>query len=422
MNDKQKREYPHRHRLLTFRHGKDQMKPHRSAYNITLVPVIVLGASFATVATAICEEASPAPKVKVRYRMPSIVMSAHADWPKDPNYRDAMAKFVVDHGFNVVEGGVDVLDVCRKNGLMVQLGGDQATLDIAPKLREDPAVFGYFVSDRRRRDSFPAFAKIASIFEKADPNHPTIFINRAAWNEFGDFAKQVKPMLLDFYHYHAMPRRHAERYYLYLLMFRGLGQEHGIPVMRCTSSSSPPAVLRQTIYTSLAYGVKGFHFWTPWIFAHAKDKEGNAVLKDGKLNMYVTLPHLTDIAREVRKMSPVLVNCRSVAMYHTDPLPISGGKAPGDAWCQPSGSQLLVGVLKDEKGGNFLLVTNKHPGMKQEASLSFDATVSAVEQMDKKTGKWKPIPLDAGGERRTGKLHLAPGDGELLKVVRVVKQ
>ena len=79
-------------------------------------------------------------------------------------------------------------------------------------------------------------------------------------------------------------------------------------------------------------------------------------------------------------------------------------------------------MLKDEKGGDFLLVTNKHPGMKQEASLSFDATVSAVEQMDKKTGNWKAIPLDAGGERRTGKLHLAPGDGELLKVVRVVKK
>jgi hypothetical protein len=398
------------------------MKTHPHSYNISLVLCIALATAFTIIASATGEEDVPASKVKVRYRMPSIVLSAHADWPKDPKYRDAMAKFVVDHGFNVVEGGVDVLDVCRKNGLMVQLGGDQATLDMAPKLRDDPAVFGYFVSDRRRRDSFPAFAKIARIFEKADPNHPTIFINRAAWNEFGDFAKQVKPMLLDFYHYHAMPRRHAERYYLYLLMFRGLGQEHGIPVMRCTSSSSSPAVLRQTIYTSLAYGVKGFHFWTPWIFAHAKDKDGNAELKDGKLNMYVTLPHLTDIAKEVRKMSPVLVNCRSIAMYHTDPLPISGGKAPGDAWCQPSGSQLLVGVLQDEKGVDFLLVTNRHPGMKQEALLSFDATVSAVEQMDKKTGKWQPMTLEAGGERRTGTLHLAPGDGELLKVVRVVKK
>jgi hypothetical protein len=67
-------------------------------------------------------------------------------------------------------------------------------------------------------------------------------------------------------------------------------------------------------------------------------------------------------------------------------------------------------------------VTNKHPGMKQEASLSFDATVSAVEQMEKKTGKWKAIPLAAGSERRTAKLHLAPGDGELLKVARIARQ
>ena len=244
MKDKRKGEHPHCRRLLAFLHRIDQMKPHRSAHNITRALVIVLGASLGTVAIALCEEEAPEPKVKMRYRMPSIVMSAHADWPKDPDYRDAMAKFVVGHGFNVVEGGVDVLDVCRKNGLMVQLGGDQATLNIAPTLRDDPAVFGYFVSDRRRRDSFPTFAKIARIFEKADPNHPTIFINRAAWNEFGDFAKEVRPMLLDFYHYHAMPRRHAERYYLYLLMFRGLGEEHGVPVMRCTSSSSPPAVLR----------------------------------------------------------------------------------------------------------------------------------------------------------------------------------
>ncbi len=48
--------------------------------------------------------------------------------------------------------------------------------------------------------------------------------------------------------------------------------------------------------------------------------------------------------------------------------------------------------------------------------------VGAAEQMDQKTGKWKPMPLDAGGERRSGILHLTPGDGELLKVVPVVKQ
>jgi hypothetical protein len=350
--------------------------------------------------------------------MPAIIMMAHADWPKDPKYHDAMAEFVIANGFNTVEGGLDLLDVCREHGLMVRLGGDQATLDAAPTLKDDPAVFGYFISDRRKRSAFPAFANIARIFEQADPNHPTIFINRANWNEFGDFAKQVQPMLLDFYHYHAMPRRHPERYYVFLLMFRGLGQEHGIPVMRCTSSSSPADVLRQTIYTSLAYGVKGFHFWTPWIFAHAKDKDGNVVLKDGKLNTYVTLPHLAEIAKEVKRMSPVLTDCRSLAMYHTDPLPISGAKAPEDAWCQPAGPHLLVGVLADQKGGDFLLVTNRHAGANQTATLSFDASVKTVKKMNKKSGEWTVLTLTPEGEKKMAKLELPPGDGELLKVER----
>ena len=78
------------------------------------------------VSTAAGEEPASPPKVTVRYRMPSIIFLAHADWPKDPKHRDAMAKFVVNHGFNAVEGGMDVLDVCRQNGLKVQLGGDQA--------------------------------------------------------------------------------------------------------------------------------------------------------------------------------------------------------------------------------------------------------------------------------------------------------
>jgi hypothetical protein len=393
------------------------MSPTKACLRWTLTAVLP---SLLFGACAMGEESPAQPKVKARYRMPSIVMMAHADWPKDPKHHDAMAKLVVSHGFNVVEGGVDVLDVCRKHGLMVRLGGDQATLNAAQKLRDDPAVFGYFISDRRKRSSFPLFAKIARVFEKADPNHPTIFINRANWNEFGDFTKQVQPMLLDFYHYHAMPRRHPERYYLYLLMFRDLGQKNGIPVMRCTSSSSSPGQLRQTIYTSLAYGVTGFHFWTPWIFAHAKDKDGNAQLKDGKLNTYITLPHLTAIAKEVRWMSPVLADCRSVAMHHTDPLPIGGQKAPKDAWCQPSGAQLLVGVFEGEKGGDYLLVTNKHAGQKQQATLSLDAT--AVEKMDKKTGKWKKLSLVPVKGKQTVKLELAPGDGELLKVTRTKKK
>jgi len=360
----------------------------------------------------------PQAAVKERYRVPSLIIVTHVDWPKDSQHWDAMAEFVRGNGFNVVEGNLELLDVCRRHGLMAQLGSEPEVLAAAPKLKDDPAVFGYFVSDRRRRHAFPGFAKTAREFEQADPNHPTIFINRANWNEFTAFAEEVKPLLLDFYHYHGNPREHPDRYYVFLAMFRSLGQQHGIPVIRCTASNDPPAFLRMTMYSSLAYGVKGFHFWPPWICAHEKDKDGNALLKDGKLKTYVTIPALPEIAKEIRLMSPALTDCRSVAIYHADPLPIGGEKAPADAWCRPEGADLLVGVFQNGKNEDYLLVVNRHSGEKREAALSFDKGVTAVAKMDKKNGQWEVQALENAGDRKKWKLMLAEGDGELLKIDR----
>ena len=66
--------------------------------------------------------------------------------------------------------------------------------------------------------------------------------------------------MLDFYHYHWDGRRHPERRYIYLSSFRELGNKNGIPVMRCVGGNVPINQLRQTIYTSLAYGIQDFIF------------------------------------------------------------------------------------------------------------------------------------------------------------------
>ncbi len=62
-------------------------------------------------------------------------------------------------------------------------------------------MFGYLTSDRRTSGAFPGFAKTARAFEAADPNHPTLFINRAEYNQFPEFVNVVQPMVLDYYHY-----------------------------------------------------------------------------------------------------------------------------------------------------------------------------------------------------------------------------
>jgi len=44
--------------------------------------------------------------------------------------------------------------------------------------------------------------------------------------------------------------------------------------------------------------------------------------------------------------------------------------------------------------------------------------VSAVEKINKITGKWTALPLRHQGKHQVAKLNIHPGDGELLHVMR----
>jgi hypothetical protein len=42
--------------------------------------------------------------------------------------------------------------------------------------------------------------------------------------------------------------------------------------------------------------------------------------------------------------------------------------------------------------------------------------------MNKKTGQWSDLTIHSGQEKRFLELEMSPGDGELLKVIREIKQ
>ncbi|MEC8895051.1 MAG: hypothetical protein VX675_01900 [Planctomycetota bacterium] len=363
------------------------------------------------------EPAKEAP-VKIRYRPQEIMLVTSVDWPADEKHRETMAKFLVEKGINCVEGATDVLDVCRRNGLYVRVGarnGDLGNLlgEIKNlRLKDDPAVFGYFISDRRRSSAFATWARWVQLFEEQDPNHPAIFINRALWNEFGQFADVVKPMILDFYHYHWDGKRKPDRYHLYLHMFRDVAKKHGIPVMRCVGTGVSPPQLLQTMYVSLAYGVQAFHFWVPWHVGHEKNDKG-PVLKDGKIIPTITPwgETIGQFGKDMRAMGPILLKSVSVATYYTEPFPqYIGKKIPDELWFSATGGYLVIGHFQDEKKEDYLLVVNSHVGQEQKAELTFKAPVTGVKWMDKKTGKWKAAP----GKPLVTNLSIKASDGELL--------
>ncbi len=360
-----------------------------------------------------------APPAARKYRMPAIVVIVYADFPNQPEQQLALARYTASKGFNCVEAEMDKLEVCRKAGLLVRLGGDlNKMLQAAPKLKDDPAVFGYFISDRRRRRAFPGFARIARAFEKADPNHPTLFINRAEYNQFPEFVQVVRPMVLDYYHYHWWHKNHPERYFLYLRMFRDLSVQHDIPQMRCLGSNNPPEKVRQSMYCALAYGVQAFHFWPPWFVSCKMDKNRNAILENGKpvFGLSDAGKVVSTICGELKVLGPVLLKLRNQAVYHTDRvLPLGAERAPKDLWFTPEGESFLVSVFHDEKKNRYLLPVNHAVDRPRELTLRFGNDLG-LERLDRGTGKWRPLPHVAGKKERAVRLTLAPGDGELLRV------
>ncbi|MCE9546056.1 MAG: hypothetical protein K8T25_11120 [Planctomycetia bacterium] len=367
------------------------------------------------------EAAKDAAPPAVKYRFPEIMMVTVPDWPKDPAQQDQVAQYIKKNGFNSVECQMDMLDCCRRNGIYARLGGDIGQmLAAAPKLKDDKAVFCYFISDRRRPKSFPGFANTTRAFEKADPNHPTMFINRALWNQFPAFVEQVKPNMLSYYQYQWRSEQKPERNLLYLGMFRDLAAKHDIPLVRCTDARSTAPQMRQEHYTTLAYGAKGFHYSPCYHFGVKKNDKGEPILENGQLVQSVLgyAEPLIVIAKEIRTMSPVLVKLNSVDVYHTDPMPLGGKKAPADSWVDIGGPQVLVGVFKHEDGGDYLMPVNYDATATHEATLKFKPEVTAAQRMDRTSGKWIDLAIAKDGDHGVVKLTLPAGDGELLKVVR----
>ncbi|MBM4069539.1 MAG: hypothetical protein FJ271_11405 [Planctomycetes bacterium] len=354
------------------------------------------------------------------FRFSEIMVIVYADFPKEPEHQLALAKYTASKGFNCVEAELDKLEVCRQAGLKVRLGSNDVgkLLRAAPKLKDDPAVLGYFISDRRTRSAFPGFARTARAFEAADPNHPTLFINRAEYNQFPEFVEVVKPMVLDYYHYHWWHKNHPERYYLYLSMFRDLSVKHGIPQMRCLGSNNPPEKIRQSMYVALAYGVQALHFWPPWFVTCKLNKDRGAVLEDGKpvFGLSDAGKAVSEIARELKALGPVLVKLQNLAVYHTDKtLPLGARRAPDDLWFQPEGESFLVGIFHDADNNRYLMPVNHGVDRTRELKLRFREKLT-LEMCDRTTAAWRTLALTETNGQHACRLKLAPGDGALLRV------
>jgi len=331
---------------------------------------------------------------------------------------DAPPEFIKQANIEVVMCGLDKLEVCRQYGLKAILFG--ASPQRAAELKDDPVVWGYYIKDEPwQAAEYPPLAERLEALRKADPNHPG-YINLGGSYRMthSTFMHVVKPDFLSFDYY---PWSWGQEWHFSRLEeYRAAAVQAGVPLLSWISPGTstpeerahdknylPPdslARLRQTVYTNLAYGVKGIQWF-----------HGRGVFADNT--------HLTQwggdvgiINEELQRVGPELVKLQSVDVYHAAPLPRDTRPLPEDYWVQIRGADWVLGVFKDPEDNDFLLLANRDHTRRQWVSLRFARLGITVEKMNKQTGEWERLRVAEVGDHSRVDLFVAAGDGELLRL------
>jgi len=325
---------------------------------------------------------------------------------------DRIFKKIAHAGLTGVTGGPEHLDLATKHGLKVRFGMDMGKFfnEGAAKYKDHPAIACVFLSDRRKRNSFPVFRIWADHLRKVGFHKGYDYITRAIWGDIEHFTNTVRPNMLDFYHYHWMPRRRGGWFIMYLNYYRAISiAAGGIPVMRCTDFGQAPIKVRQTMYASLACGVKAFHFWVPWNIHLGRNKEGKMIA-----TLMDRTKEVAAVSRDMKKFSPILAHsiCTQIAEAKDPNKPV-----PDKHWFQLSGTNLVMGIHEDDDLNEFVFVASLDIAEKRDAKLIVPADTKAVEKVSKETGKWVAMPIVKDGEKKVVKFTLNPADGELMRIV-----
>ncbi len=412
--------------------------------------IILIGfVLFAFLAAAGCNKASKVNKSHDLTRPWQLTeFFIYAGWPLEVDCPDdeALVKALADAGFNVIMWDSSKLELCRKYNLKLMIDHGQKGWDppgdsrwanrwreymkkvgpLTPEMAAghvgDDDVWGYHIFDEPRAEQFGDMAEQQTVLNEADPTHP-VYINllSGGGDYLAGFMETVKPNVLSYDFYQWWWGR--EGHFTNLEQYRAAALSAGIPLFCWVEINAnknaergggkpPPdnvVKLRQSVYTNLAYGVKGVEwFTTPTMFDH------------GTANINSCGRDVVAINAELKKIGPVLVKLKSTDVFHSPPVPAHTRQLPADFWIKTETKDLVLGFFKDNDNikHNYLLIANKSIEQKLQVVLEFTLPISKVRKFHKLKGKWKTLPIYKTKGVKSVRFFLLPGDGELLKIYR----
>ncbi|BBH23085.1 hypothetical protein Back11_44300 [Paenibacillus baekrokdamisoli] len=175
--------------------------------------------------------------------------------------------------------------------------------------------------------------------------------------------------------------------------------------------------MRYQIYSNLAYGAKGYIYFTYWTPASSGGESFNngIILPNGTKNNSYTWAQ--NINADVQQLGGTLMNLKSIAVYHSGgSLPSMAAALPASFFWQPNNSSLplLIGYFENQAGEKYIMVVNKNTSSAQTAAFTISTGYSNVKEVSKTNGQLIVTNYQAG----TGQMSVSfsPGEGKLFKL------
>ncbi|WP_141504753.1 beta-galactosidase [Paenibacillus luteus] len=309
--------------------------------------------------------------------------------------------------------------------------------------KDHPAVLGYNLIDEPFAELYPAMKETSDRIKALDPTR-LIYTNHYALNENGlhyfalengrpmgyeDYINDwlaTDPDMLSYDYYPYLSSGVDEKVHYQTLEFlrkQCLSYDKDLwvyiqSVAYDTFFIEKPNEnqMRFQVYSSLAYGVKGYVY-----FSYATDTgpgleamHDGLILPDGSKND--TYEYAKKINEEVLNLGSTLLSLTSLAVYHTGDLPPSTEDLPSDFFLQPSSedadASMIISYFKNEAGKTFVMFVNKDLEEEHRYSFSFADRPKSINEVNKMSGEEELAVY----EPKTGTLMISflPGEGKLF--------
>jgi len=227
-------------------------------------------------------------------------------------------------------------------------------------------------------------------------------------------------LMYDYYPWLITANSIRSSYYSNMEIIRNQSLKAQIPFWTYIQSSGDTGYLRvpnasemrYQIYTSLAYGCKGYSYFLYWTPSGSSINNG-LILSDGTVNTPV-YNAARDINAEVLNLGATLNTLTSQNIYHTGALPSGTTELPSSFFFKPSDTSLpvVIGYFTNSSGRKFIMAVNRDIANSRTISFNLYPKPSSMTEISKTTGS----EISTNYNSSTGIISgsFAPGEGKLF--------